>query len=109
MKFSEHLFLGVKTDDMKSARKVCEELIGAPMKMTNSTFYGGDHCHVILDDSSFALRLNHHDDGDGWSWCIDEPRCPLVLSCSFYSREAKQRVFSRLHQFPLFELDPRDR
>jgi hypothetical protein len=109
MTFFEHRFLGVKTDDMKSARKACEALIGAPMKMTHSTFYGGDHCHVALDDSGFDLRLNHHDDGDGWSWCIEDPRYPLVLDCHFRTLEAKQRILTRLDQFPIFELDPRDR
>jgi hypothetical protein len=109
MRYFEDVFLGVKTADMKLARKVCEELIGAPLKCTNSTFYGGDHCHTVFQDTSFDLRLNHHDDGDGWSWCIEDPRYPLVFTCLFRSPEMKQRILGRLDQFPLIELPEEDR
>ena len=104
MRYFEHLFLGVKTADMKLARKVCEDLIDAPLKCTNSLFYGGDHCHTVFQDTSYDLRLNHHDDGWGWSWCIDDPQYPLVFSSTFRSLEMKQRIFTRLAQFPLIEL-----
>lgn len=104
MKYHEHLFLGVKTDDMKLARKHCEMLIGAPLKCTNSTFYGGDHCHALVDGTDYDLRLNHHDDGDGWSWCVNDQRYPLVLSCSFRSWEKKVRLFRRLADFDLIEV-----
>lgn len=104
MKYFEQVFLGVKTADMKLARKMCQRLIEAPMKCTNSTFYGGDHCDAVVDGQSFILRLNHHDDGDGWSWCIEDARYPLVLTCDFRAREMKQRILDRLDQFDLIEL-----
>jgi hypothetical protein len=78
------IFLGVQTSDLPQARLVCEDLIGKPMRCTNSSFYGGDHCHATVGGVEFSLRLNHHDDGDGWSWCIQDQRFPLVLGV--YSR-----------------------
>jgi hypothetical protein len=104
MKYMEDIFLGVLTDDMDLARKVCESLLERPLKCTNSTFCGGDHCHTSSDRASYDLRLNHHDDGDGWSWCIDDPRYPLVLTCTFYSREERDWFFSRVGNYPLIEI-----
>lgn len=108
MRYFEQLFLGVKIANMKQARKVCEDLIGASLKCTNSLFYGGDHCHTFFQDTGFVLRLNHHDDGWGWSWCVEDPQYPLVLSCSFRSIDMKQRILGRLDQFPLIELPEED-
>lgn len=108
MKRHQHIFLGVKTNDMDRAKQVCEALIEHVLKCTNSTFYGGDHCHTSLDDSYYELRLNHHDDGDGWSWCVDDPRYPLVFSCSFKTPAARDRVLGRVQQFELIEV-PRNR
>ena len=107
MAFYEDIFLGVKTGDMKLARKICEELIGAPLKCTNGTFYGGDHCHTVIDGTSFQLRLNHFDDGDGYRWCIEDAKYPLVFTCSFRSQELKQRILNRVAQSDLIEL-PKD-
>ena len=109
MRFYEDVFLGVKTYDMKLARKLCEELIGVPLKCTSSTFHGGEHCHADLLDSSYDLRLNHFDDGDGYRWCIDDPQYPLVLTCSFRSPETKQGILGRLQQFPLMEMPEENR
>lgn len=109
MKYFEQIFLGVKTSDMKLARQQCEALIGAPLKCSNGTFYGGDHCDAEIDEQSFILRLNHHDDGWGWSWCIEDARYPLVFTCDFCSPEMKQRILGRLVEFDLIELPDKDK
>ena len=104
MKFFEDIFLGVLTDDLEIARKVCEDLLARPLKCTNGTFSGGDHCHTESDRASYDLRLNHFDDGDGWRWCIEDPRYPLVLTCTFYSREERDWFFSRVGNYDLIEI-----
>ena len=104
MRYSRDIFLGVKTADWKTARAICEALIGHSLKCTNSTFYGGDHCHVRLEGVEFDLRLNYHDDGDGWSWCVEDVSYPLVLSCYFTSPAVHDALFSRLLQFDLIEV-----
>ena len=78
MNYHEHIFLGVRTSDMTLAKQECEALIGGKLKCTNSTFYGGDHCHVSLADSYYDLRLNYHDDGDGYSWCVENARSEMT-------------------------------
>jgi hypothetical protein len=85
MKPTKHfdIFLGVKTSDMEVARAVCARFIGQPLQCTNSMFFGGDHCHTTFGGGEFSLRLNHHDDGFGWSWCLKDQRYPLVLGLYF--------------------------
>ena len=104
MDYFESMFLGVLTDDMDLARKVCEALLERPLKCTNSTFCGGDHCHTRSDHASYDLRHNHHDDGDSWSWCIDDAQYPLVLLCTFSSREERDWFFSRVGNYNLIEI-----
>ena len=104
MRYKEHIFLGVLTDDMELARNSCEALLERRLKCTNSMFYGGDHCDMSSERASYILRLNHHDDGWGWSWCVHNPRYPLVLSCSFYSREERDWFFSRVGNYDLIEI-----
>jgi hypothetical protein len=104
MKFLQHVFLGIRTNDMMLAKVDCEKLIGRTLKCTNSLFYGGIHCHASLDDAGFELRLNHHDDGWGWRWCVDNPRYPLVLDCSFQTATAYERTMARLPQFEMIEV-----
>jgi hypothetical protein len=95
------IFLGVKTAEMEYAQKICEAFIGHPMECTNSTFYGGDHCHAIFGGGSFDLRLNHHDDGDGWSWCLQDARYPLVLDLYFSYPADAQPFLVRIKDFDL--------
>lgn len=104
MRFFENIFLGVLTSDMELARKTCETLLAQPMKCTNSTFCGGDHCHTESDRATYVLRLNHFNDGDGWRWCIDNPRYPLVLTCTFRLREERDWFFSRVDNYDLIEI-----
>ena len=104
MKYPLDLFLGVKTSDWDIAKASCEALIGHPLRCTDSMFYGGKHCHTTTDDASYELRLNHHDDGWGWSWCVNDPRYPLVLSCMLATPAAHQRILSALHKFEMIEL-----
>lgn len=96
-----HIFLGVKTSDMDFARRVCENFIGSPMKCTNSMFYGGDHCHARFGNCGFSLRLNHHDDGYGWSWCLQDLRFPLVLGCMFETPADAAPFLERVKDFDL--------
>ena len=98
------LFLGIKTADWNLAKLQCEALIGRPLRCTNSMFYGGDHCHTLTEDAGYDLRLNHHDDGWGWSWCVNNPQYPLVLSCNFRSPAARERIFMALRRFDLIEI-----
>ena len=104
MAFFKDMFLGIKSNDMEVAKLQCEKLIGTALKCTHSTFCGGVHCGVIIDGSSFDLRLNHHDDGDGWSWCIEDARYPLVFSCTFRDKDSHDRIMARLAEFDLIEL-----
>ena len=96
-----HVFLGVKTADMEYAQKVCEAFVGHSMECTNSTFCGGDHCHAIFGGGDFDLRLNHHDDGDGWSWCLKDPKFPLVLSLYFSNPVDAVPFLTRITDFDL--------
>ncbi len=104
MKRPVHTFLGVKTSDWNTAKSLCESLIGHQLRCTDSMFYGGKHCHTTTDDASYELRLNHHDDGWGWSWCVNDPQYPLVLSGTLATPAAYQRIFGTLHKFELIEL-----
>ena len=106
MAYREYVFLGVTISDLQQARAICERLIDAPMKCTNSMFYGGDHCDVVKAGSRFELRLNHHDDGSGYTWCIEDAKYQLVLSCDFRSPDLRQRILGRLAHFPEIELPP---
>jgi hypothetical protein len=104
MRFREDVFLGVLTADLELASKTCEGLLQRPMKCTNSTFYGGDHCHTRKEGASYDLRLNHFDDGWGMRWCIEDSRYPLVLSCFFTLREERDWFFSRVGNYKLIEI-----
>ncbi|MFM9943213.1 MAG: hypothetical protein ACKVP7_27405 [Hyphomicrobiaceae bacterium] len=104
MSFFKDMFLGVTIADMSEAKRVCEHLLGATLKCTNSMFYGGDHCHAVIEGSSFDLRLNHHDDGWGWSWCVKDERYPLVLSCTFRSEAQYHRILQRLETIDAIEV-----
>ena len=98
-----HVFLGVKTTDMNAARLVCEQFVGRPMRCTQSSFYGGVHCHSKSASAWFDLRLNHHDDGSGWSWCLEDTAFPLVLSCSFSDASDASPFMNRVKDFDLLE------
>ena len=104
MKYMRCEFIGVKTADWDAAQRACEALIKSPLKCTTSTFHGGRHCHCRLLDVDFDLRLNHHDDGAGWSWCINDPRYPLVLSCTFLTPAAHARFMTAIQGHPLIEV-----
>ncbi|MFM9943214.1 MAG: hypothetical protein ACKVP7_27410 [Hyphomicrobiaceae bacterium] len=104
MSFFKDMFLGIVTDDMKVAQLACEKLLGVALKCTHSTFCGGIHCHASIRGSSFDLRLNHHDDGDGWSWCIDDPRYPLTLSCTFVNETLYLDVMEKLKGHAMIEV-----
>ena len=104
MTFYKDIFLGVKTVDLMQAKSVCELLIGKPLKCTNSTFYGGDHCHVRTPDAAFELRLNHFDDGGGWRWCVKDPIYPLVLDCTFKSQTAYDEFLAKIIGNALVEM-----
>ena len=104
MRYHRDIFFGVKTADLMIAKSACELIIGRPLRCTNSTFYGGDHCHSSHDEASFDLRLNHHDDGDGWSWCVQNPLYPLVLQCSFFSPTAHEKFLLKIAGNTLVEM-----
>ncbi len=96
-----HVFLGINTSDLLMAKAVCERAIGHPMECTNSTFYGGDHCHANAEGARFSLRLNYFDDGSGWRWCLDDIKTPLVLGCTFINRADAVRFVERAKAFDL--------
>lgn len=98
-----HVFLGVKTSDMNAARQVCEQFVGGQLRCTKSMYYGGVHCHTQTACGSFDLRLNHHDDGSGYSWCLEDPAFPLVLSCSFFDVANAAPYMDRVKDFELLE------
>ena len=98
-----HVFLGVKTSNLDLAKKVCEAFVGKSMQCWNGQSHGGDYCVAQNGGGEFDLRLNHHNDGSGWSWCLEDPVFPLVLSCWFADAANALPFMSRVKRFDLLE------
>ena len=100
----KYFFLGIRTDDWERAISGVEKLLNQTVECRDSTYLGGKYCKAKIDNSSFYLRTNHHNDGAGWSWCIKNEAYPLVLDCRISDKRLHNTLMERLKDSELIEM-----